>query len=176
MKRVRGEKLSLEKKSALLDEELAIKLSEKTRITLLSYSKPDRLKNQIIALLQTIIQEKIVDNSELFATKIKGGIEVRTSEGKESLLLKKEGIYTLSEAKRLLEARCQEFFPDNRFLRNAGYEVADKLFIPNFRYDDKATREKQRKARESIPPVISLFKKGQIIVEGGKLITEDQLL
>ena len=176
VKRVRGEELSLEEKSALLDEELAIKLSEKTRITLLSYSKPDRLKNQIIALLQTIIQEKIVDNSELFATKIKGGIEVRTSEGKEILLLKKEGIYTPSEAKRLLEARCQELFPDNRFLRNAGYEVAGKLLIPNFRYDDKATREKQRKARESIPPVISLFKKGQIIVEGGKLITEDQLL
>lgn len=176
VKRVRGEELSLEEKSALLDEELAIKLSEKTRITLLSYSKPDRLKNQIIALLQTIIQEKIVDNSELFATKIKGGIEARTSEGKESLLLKKEGIYTLSEAKRLLEARCQELFPDNRFLRNAGYEVAGKLLIPNFRYDDKATREKQRKARESIPPVISLFKKGQIIVEEGKLITEDQLL
>ncbi|MBU4561637.1 HDIG domain-containing protein [bacterium] len=176
VKRVRGEELSLEEKSALLDEELAIKLSEKTRITLLSYSKPDRLKNQIIALLQTIIQEKIVDNSELFATKIKGGIEVRTSEGKEILLLKKEGIYTPSEAKRLLEARCQELFPDNRFLRNAGYEVAGKLLIPNFRYDDKATREKQRKARESIPPVISLFKKGQIIVEEGKLITEDQLL
>ena len=176
MKRVRGEEVSREGKVTLLDEELDIRLPEKTRITLLSYSKPDRLQNQIITLLQTIVQKKIVDDPELLATKIKGGIEVRTSDGKESLPLKREGIYTLSEAQRLLETSCQELFSDNRFLRNATYEIAGKLLTPNFRYDDKATREKQRKARESVPPVISLFKKGQIIAERGKPITEDQLL
>ena len=176
VKKVRGEELSQEEKLALLNEELNIKLSKKTRITLLIYSKPDRLEDQIKALLQALMQKKIIDDPELLATKIKEGIEVRTSDGKESPLLKREGIYTLSEAQRLLEARCQGFFPDNRFLRNASYEIAGKLIISNFRYDDKATREKQRKARESVPPVISLFKKGQIIAEGGKPITENQFL
>lgn len=91
-KRVKGEELSQEEKLALLNEDLDIEFSKKTRITLLIYSKPDRLENQIKALLQTMMKEKIVNDPELLATKIKGGIKVRTSDGKESLLLEKEGI------------------------------------------------------------------------------------
>ncbi len=175
-KRVRGEELSQEEKLALLNEELDIELSEKTRITLLSYSKPDRLENQIKALLQTIMQEKIVNDPKLLATKIKGGIKVKRSDGKESLLLKKEGIYTLPEAKRLLETNCRELFPDNRFLRQASYEIVDKLLIPNFRYNDKETRENQKKAREEAGQKIFLIKKGQKIVEEGYPVTRDQLV
>ncbi len=175
-KRVKGEELSQEEKLALLNEELDIELSEKTRITLLSYSKPDRLENQIKALLQTIMQEKIVNDPKLLATKIKGGIKVKKSDGKESLLLKKEGIYTLPEAKRLLETNCRELFPDNRFLRQASYEIVDKLLIPNFRYNDKETRENQKKAREEAGQKIFLIKKGQKIVEEGYPVTRDQLV
>ncbi|MCK4648038.1 hypothetical protein KAT51_00800, partial [bacterium] len=160
-KRVRGEELPLDEKLARLNEELDIKLSEKTRITLLSYSKLERLQERIKALLHTMMQERIVDDPELFATKIKGGIKVKTSDGKESLLLKKEGIYTLSEAKRLLESRCRQLFPDNRFLRNASYEITAKLLIPNFRYNDKGTREVQKQAREEAGQKIFLIKKGQ---------------
>ena len=176
MKRVRGEELSQEERLALLNEELDIELSEKTRITLLSYSKPDRLENQIKALLQAIMREKIVNDPELLATKIKGGIKVRRSDGKESLLLKKEGIYTLPETKKLLETNCRELFSDNRFLRRASYEIVDKLLIPNLRYDDKETRERQKKAREEAGPVISLIKKGQKIVEEGYPVTREQLV
>lgn len=175
-KRVRGEELPQEEKLARLNEELGIELSEKTRITLLSYSKPERLQERIKALLHTMMQERIVDDPELLTTKIKGGIKVKTSDGKESLLLKKEGIYTLSEAKRLLESHCRELFPDNRFRRNASYEIAGKLLIPNFRYSDKETRGRQKKAREEAGPVIFLVKKGQKIVEEGYPVTRDQLV
>jgi putative nucleotidyltransferase with HDIG domain len=175
-KRVKGEELSQEEKLALLNEELDIELSKKTRITLLIYSKPSRLENQIKALLQTMMKEKIVNDPELLATKIKGGIKVRTSDGKESLLLEKEGIYTLPEGKRLLEIGCRELAPDNRFLRNASYEIASKLLIPNFRYDDKETRESQKKAREEAGQKIFLKKKGQKIVEEGYPVTRDQLV
>lgn len=174
-KRVRGKELSREEKIALLDEELDIRLPEKIRITLLSYSKPDRLEDQIKALLQAIMQERIVDDPQLLAAKIKVGIKVRRSDGKESLLLKREGVYTFSEAKGILKARCRELFPDNRFLRNASYEIASKLLIPNFRYNDKETRERQKKAREEAGPVIFLIKKGQKIVEEGYPVTGEQL-
>jgi hypothetical protein len=175
-KKIRGEKLSLEERITLLDKELGIKLSDKTRITLLSYSKPDRWEDQIKALLRVVLQERIVDDPELLTTKIKKGIKVRTSDGKESLLLKKEGISTLSEAKRLLETRCRERFPDNRFLRNASYEIAANLLIPNFRYNDKGTREAQKRAREEAGQKIFLIKKGQKIVEEGYPVTKDQLV
>ena len=175
-KRVKGKELSQEEKLTLLNEELDIELSEKTRITLLIYSKPSRLENQINALLQIIMKEKIVNDPELLATKIKGGIKVRTSDGKESLLLEKEGIYALPEAKKLLETSCRELVPDNRFLRNANYEITSKLLIPNFRYDDKETRESQKKAREAAGQKIFLIKKGQKIVEEGYPVTRDQLV
>lgn len=175
-RKARGEELPLEEKSAHLDKELDIRLSEKTRVTLLIYSKPDRLENQIKALLQTVMKEKIVNDPELLATKIKGGIKVKTSDGKESLLLDREGIYTISEAKPLLETRCRELFPDNRFLRNASYEITSKLLIPNLRYNDMGTREVQKKAREEAGQKIFLIKKGQKIVEEGYPVTRDQLV
>ncbi len=175
-RRVRGEELPLEEKLARLDEELEIRLPKETRLTLLSYSQPDRLEERIKQLLEAMMEEKIVDDPELLASQIRGGIKVRTSDGKESLLLEREGIYSLLEARGLLETRCWEAFPDNRFLRRASYEVVDKLLIPNFRYDDKATRERQREARESVPPVIFLIKKGQKIVEEGEPITREHLM
>ena len=74
-----------------------------------------------------------------------------------------------------MESRCRQLFPDNRFLRNASYEITAKLLIPNFRYNDKGTREVQKQAREEAGQKIFLIKKGQKIVEEGYPVTGEQL-
>jgi putative nucleotidyltransferase with HDIG domain len=175
-KRIKEEKLPLEGKLLRLKKELGLELSEKVLITLLSYSKPDRLETQTKALLRTMMQTKIVDDPKLLATKIEKGIKVRTTSGEEILLLNRDGIYTLPQARKLLEDSCLELFPDNRFLRQASSEITTLLLLPNFRYNDKETKKRQERAREETGAAILLIKKGQKIVEEGYPVNEEQLV
>ncbi|AZB43669.1 HD family phosphohydrolase [Bacillus sp. FJAT-42376] len=133
------------------------------------------------------------EKSSLLEDKLSDGLKQKISKdtllpllgaSPEELKLAKESVVTtvnkvmgkeittdkLGEAKQQVEKELQ-YTPLTSEMLQSAIRIGQYAVIPNYIYDDKATKEKRQQAADSVKE--SLIKQGQIIVSEGQPITPD---
>lgn len=146
----------------------------------LSRSAFDRqVEEALVSLVNPLMQRRVVADRRLLEVEGKGILLRRLNEGKVQRTLKiydiDESFLSLSDLPRelgiLAPGRLQNI--DDPDLRQTIRELAVELITPNTRYNHGVTEDMRQAAWDSVQDLgeKESFRKGQIIVSGGDLIT-----
>lgn len=174
--KIRQKELTPDTKVKRLAEGLEVELSERTLRTLIDYVRFSQLAAGVQNLLRETMARGVVDDLQLLARNIKGGIKVRQEGRAEELREEITDIHSPKTARKRIEIEAKRIFPGDRLASNAAAKVACELVEPNFKFNTQETEGRKAKAREDAGPVLITIKKNEMIIREGDPVTREHVI
>ncbi|MFH1680277.1 MAG: hypothetical protein ABIH26_06480, partial [Candidatus Eisenbacteria bacterium] len=153
--------------------ELGVPLTESARNVLLDLSSESRIRREVTAFLQEILERGVMTEKELFAESGYDRITL-TQEGEE-YTLGLDNFLDLREAGIEATDRAQSAFDDSRSLVNAFYETVVHLAAPNLFYDVQETERRREERRAAVPEHTDIYLEGQKIIGAHERVTKNHV-
>lgn len=80
----------------------------------------------------------------------------------------------LAEAKETAAAFLEKEEIKDREIRNQAFEIFSQVAEPNLFFDETRTRERMKRAADSVAPILESVKRGEMIIQKGTLVTARQ--
>lgn len=135
------------------------------------------IAEKIIAITSEIFQKGVVANEDLLLADLDKGIVVRNLRSKNEKIEKDlNRFYGLDQAKNMVKIIAEPLLEGrNQDLNNLIVDFSQRLIQPNITINRLETEIRKKKAAESIQPVMSKIKAGEMILREGDRITQDQV-
>jgi len=172
--KIRQKELAPDAKVSRLRKSLEVKLSERTLRTLIDYDRLSQIAAGAQRLLRETMVKGIVDDPQLLARNIKGGIKLR-QEGKAEELREMD-VYSLKTASQRIKREAKSIFPENQLASSAATEVACLLIEPNLKFNAQETETRKAKARSDAGPVLITIKKNEMIIREGDPVAREHII
>ena len=174
-----GQQMGAPEKQELLNE-LKIQVGDFLPMDLLTvllreHFDPE-IEKRILKILDTVLNEGIIEDREEFAEQQRTGIVIRDNSFPfEHPITDASLVRDLSEAKRQLRRFDMDFARWTGKEKDLLLRYLETMLVPTLVYNAKETEEKRAQAGSRIPSVEVQIKRGQMIVRYGETITEDLL-
>ena len=157
-----------------LSERFGVDLSPDERGILAQQDRWGDIRSTIDRLTSPIVKQGIVATKRpLVAANEKYGVTlVRKSTGEEQLLGSSVNIYSLDEARELLETSLPGAgFGKERAFDTLIYRLARSFLRTNVTFDSALTEQRIHQARESIQPLFFKVERGDVVVRAGETVS-----
>jgi putative nucleotidyltransferase with HDIG domain len=163
-----------EQKQELVQKLLGIELSTQQHQALLHLSENTEFVSQFRQAATKILSGYIVESTDLFFANWRGGITLKNlATGKEELVTDIQSIRSRAGTVSALEDEVnlpERLQPDfDIFL-----DLIHQLLRPNLTFNQSETENRRQDSAESVSPVLSQVKRGEMIVREGERVSEDQ--
>jgi hypothetical protein len=147
-------------------------LSDKELKYLINYSNLNKIKNEVLRILNECLNKGItaVDEEKLKEDLI-GGItllRVKKKEKKEEVIESLNQFYQLKNLKKIISQKIDPTF--GKKSREIIEKIVSFYALPNLTFEEKETKERIRLVKEKIKPVRYLVTKGEKIVGNGEKV------
>jgi hypothetical protein len=153
--------------------ELGIPLTESGRNVLLDLSSENRIRREVIAFLQEVLERGVMTEKEVFTGS--GYDRVTLAQGDEEFTLGIDNFLDMRELSAEATGRGQDAFGEDRPLVNAFYETATRIAGSNLFYDVQETEQRRGAAREAVLSYSDIYLKGQKIIGAHERVTRNHV-
>ena len=158
-----------------LQKDFAVQLSPADIIQIVKYRDLNNLLEGILTIEESILQNKIIPDSQGLMGKDNIQIENPNSTG--TVTLPVDDLISLEKARLLLEDKIRQLFwqVDKRVL-NPVVQVSLATLQPNLNYDQIENERRLDRINREFPSQMVSYKPGDILVPFGKILNEKDVL
>ena len=158
-----------------LQEEFGVEVHRRAAVKLLQYRKLESTLEGIMTVEESILRDKIVEDSEPFQGK--NTIEVLHPEPTGIVVHATNEVITLKAAKLLLQEKVNQLLwqVDNDVL-NLLLEISLTTLLPNLKYDQTENDKRIENIIERYPSKVITFRAGDTLVPSRKVLAEEDVL
>jgi len=167
-------------------QKLGIEYTEETGKVLRWHHYRPQIAEYIKNILSEVWLRGVVENNNLLKGSTGNGIVIAAAKGdgndvketeKAISSLRIDEVYGLKEARSQIRQKALSLVSRNHpSLRREVIKICETLLKPNLLYNEEKTAVARKKAIESVLPVSTVLKKGELIVRSGERISEEQVL
>jgi putative nucleotidyltransferase with HDIG domain len=158
-----------------LQEEFRVEVHWKVAVKLLQYRKLERTLEGILTVEESILRDKIAEDSEPFQGK--KTIEVLYPEPTGIVVHSTKEVITLAAAKLLLQEKVNQlFWQVDSDLLNLLLEISLTTLFPNLEYDHTENDKRIESIIQRYPSKVISFGPGDTLVPSRKVLAEEDVL
>ncbi len=152
---------------------LPFEVSESALKVFLEEPDLDELRKYLQALIEQTFEQGVGDYSKKMELLEKrgGSVTILSADGKSEKAVFVRDLPTLNEWREIGEKKVSEMVGKKRHLKAPLLEVYHAVLKPNLFENEHETKERRKKAAESVEPIEEKIKKDELIVQRGMLIT-----
>ena len=165
-------------KVAAFKTALEIDLPKKSLKTLKWHHYNPKIVEQIQYLLNSVMNRGLVSSKKTISLKNNRGILIRDIiSGEEHIQKKFFEIKDIREAEAYLAKEIKQTVnKDHKALQRVILLICKEFIQPNLTFNSSETEHRKRIAAETVKPVFSQIKKGEMVVREGEKITQEHLI
>jgi hypothetical protein len=135
---------------------------------------PINARARFLSILQEVTERGVAQELQITGNSASRNVAFKVVGGASTLLRPKEDILDLAEARRLLDQKIRETFPESPVLASAFTTIGTKALVPNLTPRPDLTREARERARRVVKPEYAWVQENERIVEAHTLVTSEQ--
>jgi putative nucleotidyltransferase with HDIG domain len=135
---------------------------------------PINARARFLSILQEVAERGVAQELQITSQSSSRNVAFKIVGGTSTLLHPKEDILDLAEARRLLDQKIRETFPESPLLASAFTAIGTKALIPNLTPRPDLTREARDRARKVAKPEYAWVQENERIVEAHTIVTSEQ--
>ncbi|MBN1825278.1 MAG: HDIG domain-containing protein [Candidatus Eisenbacteria bacterium] len=153
--------------------DLDVPLSETAQNILLDLASETRLRQEVIAFYQEVLEKGVLNDKGLFLDE--GYDRIAVARDDEEYVLGIDNFLDLEELSILATERGRAVFGDQRSQLNTFFEVTTHFAAPNFFYDVHETEVRRQARRDAVSPHTEFYLKGQKIIGAHERVTKNHV-
>jgi len=158
-----------------LQKEFGVELSPTDIVSMVKYRDLKNLLEGIITIEESILQNKILGDSQGLAGK--NTIEIKNPNSDSRVTHPVDDLITIEKARYLMEEKVRQlFWQVDKGVLDPVLRICLTTLQPNLEYDQKENERRLEKIRHEFPSGVVSYKPGDVLVPFRKILNEKDIL
>ncbi len=158
-----------------LQKEFGVELSPTDIVSMVKYRDFKNLLEGIITIEESILQNKILGDSQGLASK--NTIEIKSPNSDGTVTHSVDDLITIEKARYLMEEKVRQlFWQVDKGVLDPVLRICLTTLQPNLKYDQKENERRLEKISREFPSGIVSYKPGDVLVPFRKILNEKDIL